>query len=155
MCVDWDFNINTVLSSGETQDLQKFSPSDVKPSFVPYPNCLTRYDMAIVLLHFTPHLHLERRLICLISYLELTSLPYVCFSLSSEQNNVACPTTASIQEPSSSSAQLTPRKKTRKKQKRKGKKKQENKKEKQRQRHRMPSGVPEQESGSSLVQILV
>ncbi|XP_030262781.1 mitogen-activated protein kinase kinase kinase 14 [Sparus aurata] len=108
---------SVIAQECETQDLQKFSPSDVKPSFVPYPNCLT--------------------------------------SLSSEQNNVACPTTASIQEPSSSSAQLTPRKKTRKKQKRKGKKKQENKKEKQRQRHRMPSGVPEQESGSSLVQILV
>ncbi|XP_044036146.1 mitogen-activated protein kinase kinase kinase 14 isoform X2 [Siniperca chuatsi] len=79
-----------------------------------------------------------------------------CFtsSLSSEHNNVACPTTASIQEPSSSSAQLIPRKKTRKRQKRKGKKKLEKKKEKQRHRHRMPSGVPEQESGSSLVQIL-
>ncbi|XP_070779180.1 mitogen-activated protein kinase kinase kinase 14 isoform X2 [Enoplosus armatus] len=79
-----------------------------------------------------------------------------CFTsnLSSEHNNVACPTTASIQGPSSSSAQLTQRKKTRKKQKRKGKKKLEKKKEKQRYRHRMPSGVPEQESGSSLVQIL-
>ncbi|XP_070836775.1 mitogen-activated protein kinase kinase kinase 14 [Chaetodon trifascialis] len=79
-----------------------------------------------------------------------------CFtsSLSSEHNNVACPTTASIQEPSSSSAPLTPRRKTRKRQKRKGKKKLEKKKEKQRHRHRMPSGVPEQESGGSLVQIL-
>ncbi|XP_031168114.1 mitogen-activated protein kinase kinase kinase 14 [Sander lucioperca] len=79
-----------------------------------------------------------------------------CFtsSISSEHNNVACPTTASIQEPSSSSAQLTPRKKIRKRQKRKCKKKLEKKKEKQRHRHRMPSGVPEQESGSSLVQIL-
>ncbi|XP_076609789.1 mitogen-activated protein kinase kinase kinase 14 [Chaetodon auriga] len=79
-----------------------------------------------------------------------------CFtsSLSSEHNNVACPTTASIQEPSSSPAPLTPRRKTRKRQKRKGKKKLEKKKEKQRHRHRMPSGVPEQESGSSLVQIL-
>ncbi|XP_041812815.1 mitogen-activated protein kinase kinase kinase 14 [Chelmon rostratus] len=79
-----------------------------------------------------------------------------CFtsSLSSEHNNVACPTTASIQEPSSSSAPLTPRRKTRKRQKRKGKKKLEKKKEKPRHRHRMPSGVPEQESGSSLVQIL-
>lgn len=48
MCVNREFNINTVLSSGETQDLQKFSPSDVKPSFVPYPNCLTRYDIAII-----------------------------------------------------------------------------------------------------------
>uniref|UniRef100_A0A8C9YLD2 Mitogen-activated protein kinase kinase kinase 14a n=1 Tax=Sander lucioperca TaxID=283035 RepID=A0A8C9YLD2_SANLU len=54
------------------------------------------------------------------------------------------------QRPSSSSAQLTPRKKIRKRQKRKCKKKLEKKKEKQRHRHRMPSGVPEQESGSSL-----
>ncbi|XP_008302499.1 mitogen-activated protein kinase kinase kinase 14 [Stegastes partitus] len=78
-----------------------------------------------------------------------------CFtSLSSEHNNVACPTTASVQEPSGLSAQLTPRKKTRRRQKRKGKKKLEKRKERQRQRHRMPSGVPEQESGSSLVQIL-
>ncbi|KAI3359570.1 hypothetical protein L3Q82_013974, partial [Scortum barcoo] len=78
-----------------------------------------------------------------------------CFiSLSSEHNNVACPTTASVQEPSGSTAQLTPRKRTRKRQKRKGKKKLEKKKEKQRHRHRMPSGVPEQESGRSLVQIL-
>lgn len=79
-----------------------------------------------------------------------------CFtsSLSSERNNVACPTTASIQELSSSSALLTPRKKTRRRQKRKGKKKQEKKKGKRRHRHRIPSGtVPEQESGSSLVQI--
>ncbi|XP_069570790.1 mitogen-activated protein kinase kinase kinase 14 [Brachyistius frenatus] len=75
-------------------------------------------------------------------------------SLSSEHNNVACPTTASIQELSSLSAQLTPRKKSRRKQKRKGKKKVERTKERQRQRHRTPSGVPEQESGRSLVQIL-
>lgn len=67
---------------------------------------------------------------------------------------MACQTTASIQEPSGS-AQHAPRKKNRKRQKRKGKKKLEKKKEKQRYRHRMPSGVPEQESGSSLVQILV
>ncbi|XP_029294447.1 mitogen-activated protein kinase kinase kinase 14 [Cottoperca gobio] len=79
-----------------------------------------------------------------------------CFtsSLPSEHNNVACPTTASVQEPSRSPAQLAPRKKTRKRQKRKGKKKVEKKKEKQRHRHRMPSGVPEQESGRSLVRIL-
>ncbi|XP_059204243.1 mitogen-activated protein kinase kinase kinase 14 [Centropristis striata] len=79
-----------------------------------------------------------------------------CFtsSIPSEHNNVACPTTASVQEPGSSSAQLTPRKRARKRQKRKGKKKLEKKKEKQRQRHRMPSGVPEQESGSSRVWIL-
>lgn len=74
-------------------------------------------------------------------------------SVSSELNNVAWPTAASVQEPSSLSAQLNPRKKTRRRQKRKGKKKLEKKKE--RQRHRMPSGVPEQESGSSRVQILV
>ncbi|XP_031717986.1 mitogen-activated protein kinase kinase kinase 14 [Anarrhichthys ocellatus] len=79
-----------------------------------------------------------------------------CFtsSLPAEHNNVACPTTACAQEPSSSSAQLSPRKKNRKRQKRKGKKKVEKKKERQRHRHRMPSGVPEQESGSSLVRIL-
>ncbi|XP_068192481.1 mitogen-activated protein kinase kinase kinase 14 [Antennarius striatus] len=78
-----------------------------------------------------------------------------CFtsSLSSEHNNVVCPSTASVQQPSRSPSQLAPKKKTRKRQKRKGKKKLE-KKEKQRQRHRTPSGVPEQESGSSLVQIL-
>ncbi|XP_040919116.1 mitogen-activated protein kinase kinase kinase 14 isoform X2 [Toxotes jaculatrix] len=78
-----------------------------------------------------------------------------CFSISltSEHNNVACPTTASVQEPSSSSAQLSPRKKNRKRQKRKGKKRLEKKREKQRHRNRMPSGVPEQESGSSLAQI--
>ncbi|KAK9534693.1 hypothetical protein VZT92_007123 [Zoarces viviparus] len=79
-----------------------------------------------------------------------------CFtsSLPAEHNNVACPTTACAREPSSSSAQLSPRKKNRKRQKRKGKKKVEKKKERQRHRHRMPSGVPEQESGSSLVRIL-
>lgn len=81
-------------------------------------------------------------------------MPYLFFSTSSEHNNVACPTTASVQELSSSSAQLTPRKKAKRRQKRKGKKKLE-KKEKQQHRHRMPSGVPEQESGCSLVQILV
>ncbi|XP_018557572.1 mitogen-activated protein kinase kinase kinase 14 isoform X1 [Lates calcarifer] len=78
-----------------------------------------------------------------------------CFtsSLSSEHNNVACPTTASVQEPNGSSVQLKPRKKSRKK--RKGKKRLEKKKkEKQRHRHRTPSGVPEQESGRSLVQVL-
>ncbi|XP_053194789.1 mitogen-activated protein kinase kinase kinase 14 [Scomber japonicus] len=72
----------------------------------------------------------------------------------SEHNNVACPTTASVQELSSSSTQPTPKKKTRKRQKRKGKKKLEKNKEKPRHRHRVPSGVPEQESGDSLVQIL-
>ncbi|XP_029691748.1 mitogen-activated protein kinase kinase kinase 14 isoform X1 [Takifugu rubripes] len=80
-----------------------------------------------------------------------------CFtsSSSSEHNNVACPTPASVHELSSSSAEITPRKKARRKQKRKGRKKVEKKKEKKRQRHRTPSGVPEQESGCSLVQILV
>ncbi|KAL3053334.1 hypothetical protein OYC64_005799 [Pagothenia borchgrevinki] len=78
-----------------------------------------------------------------------------CFtsSVTSEHNNVAT-TASSIQEPSSSSAQLAPGKRARKRQKRKGKKKLERKKERQRHRHRMPSGVPEQESGSSLVLIL-
>ncbi len=82
------------------------------------------------------------------SYLALKLLLHLCFSVSSEPNNVACPTTASIQKPSSSSAQLPTRKRTRKRQKRKGKKKAE-KEDKQTRRHRIPSGVPEQESGSS------
>uniref|UniRef100_A0A669EZM8 Protein kinase domain-containing protein n=1 Tax=Oreochromis niloticus TaxID=8128 RepID=A0A669EZM8_ORENI len=74
-------------------------------------------------------------------------------SLSSDQNNVACQTMATIQEASTSI--LSPRKSTHRRQKRKGKrKKQQKKKDKQRQRRRMPSGVPEQESGSSLIPIL-
>ncbi|KAF3699963.1 Mitogen-activated protein kinase kinase kinase 14 [Channa argus] len=78
-----------------------------------------------------------------------------CFtSLSSEHNNVAWPTAASEQEPTITSGLITPRKKNKKRQKRKGKKKQDKKKENQRNRHRMPSGFPEQESGSSLVQIV-
>ncbi|XP_041634331.1 mitogen-activated protein kinase kinase kinase 14 [Cheilinus undulatus] len=79
-----------------------------------------------------------------------------CFtstSLPSDHNNVACPTTACVQEPSCSSPQLSLRKKSKKKQRRKGKKKQE-KREKQRQRHRTSSGVPEQESRSSHVRML-
>ncbi|XP_074552727.1 mitogen-activated protein kinase kinase kinase 14 [Halichoeres trimaculatus] len=72
--------------------------------------------------------------------------------LPSEPNNVASPKSASVREPSSSSAQLTPRKKTKKRHK--GKKKVEKKKEKQRHRHRTSSGVPEQESGGSLVRVL-
>ncbi|XP_056144769.1 mitogen-activated protein kinase kinase kinase 14 isoform X2 [Lampris incognitus] len=77
-----------------------------------------------------------------------------CFTsrLSSEHNNVACPTTASVQEPNGSLMPPAPKKKARKKQKRKEKKKEE-KKLRQRQRHRVPSGVPEQESGRSTVQI--
>ncbi|XP_006798265.1 mitogen-activated protein kinase kinase kinase 14 isoform X1 [Neolamprologus brichardi] len=74
-------------------------------------------------------------------------------SLSSDQNNVACQTMATIQEASTSI--LSSRKSTHRRQKRKGKrKKQQKKKDKQRQRRRMPSGVPEQESGSSLIPIL-
>lgn len=80
---------------------------------------------------------------------------YVGLSLSSEHNNVACPTTASVQEPSVSSTEVTPRKKTKRKQKCKGRRKVEKKKERQRHRHRTPSGIPEQESGCSLVQNLV
>ncbi|KAM9391561.1 mitogen-activated protein kinase kinase kinase 14 [Pholidichthys leucotaenia] len=72
-------------------------------------------------------------------------------SISSEPNNVACPTTASIQEPSGPTPHPAPRKKTQRRQKRRGKKKE---KQRQRQRHRTPSGVPEQESGGSLVLIL-
>lgn len=87
--------------------------------------------------------------------MEYTLMSRVGLSPSSEHNNVACPTTASVHELSSSSAEITPRKKARRKQKRKGRKKVEKKKEKKRQRHRTPSGVPEQESGCSLVQILV
>ncbi|XP_024127220.1 mitogen-activated protein kinase kinase kinase 14 [Oryzias melastigma] len=80
-----------------------------------------------------------------------------CFtsSLSSERNNVAYPTTASYQEQSSFSPNFSPRKKNRRKQKRKGaKKKKERRTDNQRQRQRTPSGVPEQESGSSHTQIL-
>nr|XP_015804194.2 mitogen-activated protein kinase kinase kinase 14 isoform X2 [Nothobranchius furzeri] len=75
-----------------------------------------------------------------------------CFisSLSSEHNNVACPAPASIRQPSCSSVSFTQRKKSRRKPKSKGRKKQEKRKETQRQRHRTPSGVPEQESGSSV-----
>ncbi|XP_029364303.1 mitogen-activated protein kinase kinase kinase 14 isoform X2 [Echeneis naucrates] len=87
------------------------------------------------------------------SYLERSSFvpSSNCFtsSLSSEHNNIACPTSAFVQEPNSSSAQLKPRNKNRRRQKRHGKKK---KKDNHRHRHRMPSGVPEQESGTSLVQ---
>ncbi|KAM9746462.1 mitogen-activated protein kinase kinase kinase 14 isoform 1-T2 [Menidia menidia] len=78
-----------------------------------------------------------------------------CFtsSLSSEHNNVACPTTAFVQQASGFSAHLTPRQKSRQRQKRKGKKKPEKRNQRQQQRHRMLSGVPEQESGSSLIAI--
>ncbi|CAL8303005.1 unnamed protein product [Merluccius merluccius] len=71
--------------------------------------------------------------------------------VSLDQNHVACPTTAFVQE--SKLSQTPTRKKTRKRQKRKEKKKDVKKKESQ--RHRVPSGVPEQESGTSPVQILV
>uniref|UniRef100_A0A3Q1HB68 Protein kinase domain-containing protein n=2 Tax=Anabas testudineus TaxID=64144 RepID=A0A3Q1HB68_ANATE len=74
-----------------------------------------------------------------------------CFVNSlSEHNNVACPTTASIEERSNPSGLLTSRRKNRKRQKRKGRKKRDERK-KQRNRHRMPSGFPEQESGDSLI----
>lgn len=63
---------------------------------------------------------------------------------------MAWPTTACVQEPNDSPTQLVPRRKPRKRQKRKGKKKVDKKKtEKQPRRHRVPSGVPEQESGTS------
>uniref|UniRef100_G3PM75 Protein kinase domain-containing protein n=1 Tax=Gasterosteus aculeatus aculeatus TaxID=481459 RepID=G3PM75_GASAC len=82
-----------------------------------------------------------------------------CFSssLSSEHNNVACPITARAREPGGSPAQLAPRRKTRRRQKGAGKKKVEKKKkerQRHRHRHRLRSGVPEQESGSSLVRTL-
>ncbi|XP_055366855.1 mitogen-activated protein kinase kinase kinase 14 isoform X2 [Betta splendens] len=79
-----------------------------------------------------------------------------CFisSVCLEKNNVVHPTTASVQEPRVSSGRLTPKKKNRKRQRRKARNKLETaKKEKQQNRHRLPSGVPEQESGSSQVQI--
>ncbi|XP_062264348.1 mitogen-activated protein kinase kinase kinase 14 isoform X1 [Platichthys flesus] len=79
--------------------------------------------------------------------------PNLYFSLSSDHNNVACPTTASVQEPGSSSEQFKSRKKTRKRQKRKVKKRESEKNKKQLRRQRTHSGVPEQESGSSLFQI--
>ncbi|XP_077351900.1 mitogen-activated protein kinase kinase kinase 14 isoform X2 [Festucalex cinctus] len=83
-----------------------------------------------------------------------------CFivSLQPEHNNVACPTTASVQEP----APLGLRKRPRKRVKRKGRKKvlwEKKKKEEEEQQSgyhtdtAVPSGVPEQESGSSLEQI--
>ncbi|KAK2833205.1 hypothetical protein Q5P01_017094 [Channa striata] len=75
-----------------------------------------------------------------------------CFTTS--HNNVAWPTAASVQEPTISSGLVNTRKKNKKKQKRKGKKKVDKTKENQRNRRRMPSGFPEQESGSSLVQIV-
>ncbi|XP_057673592.1 mitogen-activated protein kinase kinase kinase 14 isoform X2 [Corythoichthys intestinalis] len=79
-------------------------------------------------------------------------------SLQPEHNNVACPTTASVQ----GAAPLSPRKKTRKRVKRKGRKKVtwEKKKKAEEWQHsrcrtdtRVPSGVPEQESGSSPLHI--
>ncbi|XP_016896137.1 mitogen-activated protein kinase kinase kinase 14 [Cynoglossus semilaevis] len=78
-----------------------------------------------------------------------------CFtsSLSSEHNNVASPTTASGKELGNSSLHLKPRKKNRKRQKSRGKKRLD-KNEKQPHRQRTPSGVPEQESGRSAIQIL-
>lgn len=73
-----------------------------------------------------------------------------CFiTHSSEPNNVASPAPASVLELSNSSVPVNNKKKSRKKHKRKGKKKTEKKKE-ERHRQRVPSGVPEQESGSSL-----
>ncbi|XP_012734443.2 mitogen-activated protein kinase kinase kinase 14 [Fundulus heteroclitus] len=67
-----------------------------------------------------------------------------CFtSISSDHNHVACPIPASSQE-----AHPTLDRKSQRKQKSKGKRKKQGKgKEKQRRRHRIPSGVPEQESG--------
>ncbi|XP_056434853.1 mitogen-activated protein kinase kinase kinase 14 isoform X1 [Gadus chalcogrammus] len=75
-----------------------------------------------------------------------------CFTsnVSTEQNHVACPTTASVQEHTVSLLLPPSRKKTRKRQKRKERKKEGKKKERHRQR--IPSGVPEQESGTSPVQ---
>ncbi|XP_038134179.1 mitogen-activated protein kinase kinase kinase 14 [Cyprinodon tularosa] len=67
-----------------------------------------------------------------------------CFtSPSSDHNHVACPISASIQE-----AHNPLEKKSQRRTKSKGKRKKPGKgKEKQRRRHRIPSGVPEQESG--------
>lgn len=135
------------ILTGETQDSQVCSPSYFK-SYFASPNCFTSRYLYI----FIPLFHLT-----MLENFEMFHVLflYFCFSLSSEHNNVACPTTASVQEPNTSLAELTSRKKNRRKPKRKGKRKLEKKEEKQRQRHRMPSGVPEQESGCSLVQIPV
>ncbi|KAK7940562.1 hypothetical protein WMY93_003888 [Mugilogobius chulae] len=74
-----------------------------------------------------------------------------CFSIShsSEPNNIASPASASIQELNSSSSQTDTRKKQIRKVKRKGKKRRIVRKRKEQHRQRVPSGVPEQESGSS------
>ncbi|XP_061906031.1 mitogen-activated protein kinase kinase kinase 14 [Entelurus aequoreus] len=88
--------------------------------------------------------------------------PYVpspsCFlvSLQPDHNNVACPTTASVQEPSCSPStrRLGQRKKARKRTKRKGRKKQGGKEVEESYRYGVASGVPEQESGTSLEHIL-
>ncbi|KAE8283390.1 Mitogen-activated protein kinase kinase kinase 14 [Larimichthys crocea] len=124
--------INKVLTHGTAEQVGKM-PLKTSP-FIAQAECETQVE-------FSP------------SCSERSFSSHYINSPSLEHNNVACQTTASIQEPSGL-AQHAPRKKNRKRQKRKGKKKLEKKKEKQRYRHRMPSGVPEQESGSSLVQIL-
>ncbi|KAM9780091.1 mitogen-activated protein kinase kinase kinase 14 [Neosynchiropus ocellatus] len=98
----------------ETQDSQEFSPSCLKRSYVPSPNCFT-------------------------------------ISSPSEHNNVACPIPANDQELRPELPQVvTPQKKTRKRQKRKLRKKTVKKNREQAQRQRLPSGVPEQESGRFL-----
>lgn len=69
--------------------------------------------------------------------------PNCLSSLSSDHNHVAQPISASFQE-----VHVSLVKKSHRRQKSKGKRKKQGKgKEKQRRRHRMPSGVPEQESG--------
>ncbi|XP_028311651.1 mitogen-activated protein kinase kinase kinase 14 [Gouania willdenowi] len=81
-----------------------------------------------------------------------------CFTISvpPEHNNVACPSSASVQELNCSSVRLISKKKKRQKQKgrKKFEKKAAKKAAKQRQRHPTSSGVPEQESGTSRIQIL-
>ncbi|XP_061701409.1 mitogen-activated protein kinase kinase kinase 14 isoform X3 [Syngnathoides biaculeatus] len=107
----------------ETQDSQEFSPSCFERSYIP------------------------------------SSSSFVV-SLRPERNNVASPTSASVQAPAP--APLLPKKKTRKRVKRKGRKKipwekAEKEEEKPDIKYRtyiaVPSGVPEQESGTSLEHI--
>lgn len=79
-CTWTEFNMNFVLSSGETQDSQEFSPSCFERSFVPSPNCFTsRYDFSLTTLiaFYTSYLFTDIILNCLMACPELT-LSYFC-----------------------------------------------------------------------------
>lgn len=131
---------NSIFFSEELnvgQDLLSPSPAG---NYFHTPNCMTRrYDfiaMATLLLNPCPTQDCQSQSISRFSY-------------SSENNNVVCPTTASLH-----GARPFITKKARRRQKRKGKKKVvERRPEKQRPRQRTPSGVPEQESGCSPIQV--